>query len=118
MGSPHNLAAYAGSSVFPGNATPEDALQSLGWAAAKRDVQLLREGVAPNIQQMFDGGGPHFSSHAMSMATELAGGTIVKREALSDNEVLFQIQPEARDTSWKVRMQKVGSSWKLAELTP
>ncbi len=116
--SSQKLASYAASTAFPGDATPEAALQSLGWAAGKRDLQLLREGVTSNIQELLDGGGPHFSSHAMSMASELAGGKILKKEAISDNEVLLQVQPEARDTSWKVRMQKVGSSWKLAELNP
>ena len=54
----------------------------------------------------------------MSMATELAEGKIVKREAISDKEVLLHVQSESRDTAWKVRMQKVGSSWKLADLNP
>jgi len=117
--SPQKLASYAASTAFPGNASPEAALQSLGWAAGKGDLQLLRDGVTPNIQQLLDGGGgPNFPSHAMSMATELSGGKILKKEAISDNEVLLQVQPEARDIPWKVRMQKVGTSWKLAELNP
>ena len=117
-GSPHKLASYAASTAFPGNATPEAALQSLGWAADNGDLQLLRESVTPKIQQMLDRGGPKFASHAMSMATELAEGKIVKKEALSDTEVLLHVQPETRDTAWKVRMQQVGSSWKLEELNP
>jgi hypothetical protein len=119
VASQHRLAYYAASTPFPGNATPENALQSLGWAASKGDLPLLRDGVTPNIQQLLDGGGgPNFPSHAMSMATELAGGKILKKEALSDNQVLLHVQPEGRDNSWEVRMQKVGSSWKLAELHP
>ena len=117
--SPHKLASYAPATAFPGNATPEDALQSLGWAADNGDLQLLRDNVTSNIQQLLDGrGGPNFASHAMSMATELAEGRILKKEALSDHEVLLHVQPETRDTAWKVRMQKVGSSWKLADLNP
>jgi hypothetical protein len=117
--SPHRLASYAPAMPFPGNATPEAALQSLGWAADNGDLQLLRDGVTPNIQQLLDGrGGPNFPSHAMSMATELAEGKIVTREAISDKEVLLHVQTESRDTAWKVRMQKVGSSWKLADLNP
>jgi hypothetical protein len=116
--SPQELASYAPARGVPGNATPEEALQSLGQAADNGDLQLLRDSVTPKIQQLLDSGGPNFTSHAMSMATELAEGKIVKREALSDNEVLLQVQPQARDTAWKVRMQKIGTSWKLAELNP
>jgi hypothetical protein len=117
--SAQELASYAAPASYPGNATPESALQSLGWAAGKGDLPLLRDGVAPNIQQLLDGGGgPNFPSHAMSMATELAGGKILKKEVLSDNQVLLHVQPEGRDNAWEVRMQKVGSSWKLAELHP
>jgi len=117
-GSPKKLASYAAAAAFPGNATPENALQSLGWAADKGDLKLLREGVTPEIQKMLDGGGPNMPEHAIRVAGELGGAKILNKEVLSDGQVLLYVQPEGKDSPRRILMEKVDNGWKFAALVP
>jgi hypothetical protein len=115
--SPQTAASGVGPTAFPGNTTPEDALRTLGWAAAKGDFELLRDGVTPDIQEkVHAAAGPNAAGHAMSMATQLAGARILKKETLSDDQVLLYVQPEGKNGPCRIQMQRVGNSWKLAGL--
>jgi hypothetical protein len=111
----HPLASYSAPTSFPGYATPESAIQSLGWAAAKGDFNQLREGVTDDVQQMLRSiHGQNASSHAFGVATQLAGAKILSEETIRDGEVVIDLQPQAADHPWKVHMQKMGNDWKLA----
>ncbi len=117
--SPRHLPSYSGSTAFPGNATPETALQSLGWAAAQGDLDLLQDSVTPEIQKMLhDHGGRNMKAHTLGVAAQLATAKILHKEVTSDGQILLEVQPEGKETHWKVRMQKSGENWKLAELVP
>ena len=110
--SSQKLAAYAASSAFPGNATPEKALQSLGWAAGNGDFELLRKGVTPEIQKMLhDRGGPNMASHAMNVATQLGGAKVLRKVFLSEEQVLLSVQPEGKDSALEGPNAKSG--WQL-----
>jgi hypothetical protein len=105
----------AASGSFLGYATPENALYSIGWAGKNGDLESLREGVTPDVEKMvYAANGPNAAAHALGVAAQLAGGTISKKEVLSGDQVLLYVQPTARNDSCKVWMQKVGSTWKLA----
>jgi hypothetical protein len=117
--SPQTAASTAAPTSSPGFGSPEKALQSLGWAGRKGDLELLREGVTTEIQAMLHAkNGPNAIAHAIRMAIELGEAKVVERQVLSDEEVLLYVQPEGKESPWKVRMQKIGSNWKLAELVP
>jgi hypothetical protein len=117
--SPQPPAAAAAPTSLPGYGSPENALQSLGWAGRKGDLELLREGVTTEIQKMLHASnGPDAISHAIRMAIQLGEAKVVERQVLTDDQVLLYVQPEGKDSPWKVRMQKIGGNWKLAELVP
>ena len=115
--SPQRPAFSAASTAFPGNATPEETLRSLGWAAGKGDLELIRDNVTPEIRMMLhEGHGPHMAAHAIGVATALGAARILTTEVLSDGQVMLHVQAGGQENPWTVRMQKIDGSWKLAGL--
>jgi hypothetical protein len=113
-GEQQKVAAARG--AFLGYATPENAGYSIGWAGKNGDFELLRDGVTPDVEKMvYAANGPNAAAHVLSVASQLAGATILKKEVLSGDQVLLHVQPTGSNGSCKVRMQKVGSTWKLAD---
>ncbi len=97
--------------------SPEEALESVESAAARGDLEALRGAITPGVQQILDQHGGNLASHVMQMGSELAAGQLVKKEALSEREVILYLRVAGRDNPWQARMQNLGGAWKLAGLS-
>jgi hypothetical protein len=87
----------------------------VGWAGKNGDLESLRAGVTLEVERMVQAaGGSNAAAHALSVATQLNGAKILKKEVVSSDEVLLYVQPEGRNGSCKVKMQRMGDTWKLA----
>lgn len=110
--------AYAASSEFSENSTPESALQALGRAAGKGDLQLLLSGMTPDLQKKLDGAGPEMESQVLRESCKLVGSKIVNKQVLSNNQVLLYVQMDDKEQPRKLLMQKMDDEWKFAAHLP
>jgi hypothetical protein len=112
-----NVASAKVLKPFPGYASPEKALQSLGWAAEKGDLELLRDGVTPEIQKrLHQEERPDLAAHAIGVGLQLGSAAILNKQVVSDELVVLSVLPKRSEKPWTVRMQKDGHDWKLAGL--
>ena len=115
------LAVYPKASwAFAGYATPEDAFQSLNWAALNGDLATLRSNLTLEGQQEF---AKQFENKSDAEVTEQirqrfkekAEARIVAKNSISDNFVVLEVsEAESGSSPDKLIFQKINGEWKLA----
>jgi hypothetical protein len=119
------LAVYPKASwAFAGFDTPEDAFQSLNWAAANGDIATLKSNLTPEMQKQFAKQYQHQSESAASddikeHVNESTGFRILAKEEISENFVVLSVlrDEEAAEENAdprKLVFQRIDGQWKLA----
>lgn len=119
------LAVYPKASwAFAGYATPEDAFQSLIWAASIGDVKLLLASCTADWQKEF---AKKFESESENKASEEIKSInqnveirILTKDAISDNLIAFGVSGNeepggGENRQDKLVFQRVDGQWKLAD---
>ena len=102
--------------AFAGYADPESALQSLTWAMSKGDLKTMVASVSPEeeakIRKEFEGKSE--SEIAAGAAAEITGFRILKKQAVSDDEVVLTLFADGKDDTVKVKFKRFGTEWKMS----
>ena len=119
------LAVYPKASwAFVGFATPEDAFQSLNWAAFNGDIATLRANFTPDMQKEF---AKQFESKSetdvaneiKNKFTETTEFRVLTRDVISDNLVVLGVlgdtkEADAKNSPGKWVFQRIDGQWQLA----
>ena len=104
---------------FAGYADPESTLQSTVWAATKGNLKVMLDGVtteeAARMEKQFEGKSPEEIAAAVNSDMEkMKGFRIVKKEPVSDDQVILTVFNDGKDETAKLAFVRVGNDWKLA----
>jgi RNA polymerase sigma factor (sigma-70 family) len=105
--------------VFAGYADPESAFQSSAWAMSKGDVRTMLSSVVPEERARMEkefAGKPEseIAAHISEDTETIKAFRILKKEALSEDEVILTIFGEGKDETVKLRFKRTGSEWRMA----
>jgi hypothetical protein len=102
--------------AFAGYADPESALQSLTWAMSKGDLKTMVASVSPEeeakVRREFDGKSE--SEIAAGAAAEITGFRILKKQAISDDEVVLTVFADGKEDTVKLKFKRFGTEWKMS----
>jgi Sigma-70, region 4 len=101
---------------FAGYADPESTLQSTVWAMSKGDVKAMLDGVLPEeaarMEKQFEGKSQDEIAAAISSDTEkMKGFRVLKKEAISDDQVILTVFNDGKDETGMLRFVRVGNDW-------
>jgi RNA polymerase sigma factor (sigma-70 family) len=104
---------------FTGYATPESTLQSILWAISKGDIKTMMNGVLPEeaerMAKQFEGKSQDEIAAAIRSDTDQMNGfRILKKEAVSDDQVILTVFNDGRDLTTTMKFVRVGNDWKIA----
>lgn len=119
------LAVYPKASwAFAGYATPEDAFQSLNWAALNGDINTLKSGFTSDKQKEFSEQFKNKSEAEVAEEIKLkfnerTEARIITKDIISDNFVVLGVSGEEKksgdkDSLDKLVFQRIDGQWKLA----
>src|SRR3989442_826841 len=101
--------------AFVGYADPESALQTLTWAMSKGDLKMMLESVSPEeggkVSKEFEG---KSESEIAAKASEITAFRILKKQAISDDEVVLTVFGDGMDEIVKLRFKRFGTEWKMS----
>jgi hypothetical protein len=108
--------------AFVGYANPESAFQSAVWAMNNGDVKTVLGSMAPAelARMQAEWAGKSETEIAAKVSAEFAkvkGFRILKKEALSDDEVVLTLYVEGlgeNEGTPRMKLQRVGNEWKAA----
>jgi hypothetical protein len=113
--------------AFAGYATPEAAMQSAAWAMSRGDKNTFLAGLTPDEQKRMQDQwqGKSETDIAAQITNEVNGGKdgavagyrIVKKETLSDNEMVLTLYVPGLDPKEgmpQMKVQRVGNEWRVA----
>ena len=105
--------------VFAGYATPEAAFQSATWAVGRGDTQTWLASLTAAMQvEVRRRAGSNddkiISDDDKRDFAQITGYRIVKREAISKNEVWLEANAEGLNQTTTVIFQRIGGEWKYA----
>lgn len=100
-----------------GYATPEDAFQSLNWAAANGDIGLLRSNLTLDAQQDFDKQFENKSeaevvANIESLFAKKTEARILNKNMISDDFAVLEVSDGTMDSN-KLIFRKVDGQWRL-----
>ena len=101
---------------FAGFDNPESAFQSSIWAVGNNAAKTFMETVSPAMQRQF-AGKPDFriiTSKDQVDFGRITGYRILNKQAISENEVIFEMYAEGLDQTQKFSVQRFGDQWKFA----
>jgi hypothetical protein len=102
--------------AFAGYADPESALKSLAWAMSKGDLRTMLASISPEegakIAKDFEG---KSESEIAAQATgEITGFRIIKKQAVSDDEVVLTLFGDGKEETVKLKFKRFGLEWKMS----
>lgn len=108
--------------AFVGYANPESAFQSAVWAMNKGDVKTVLASMAPaELERMqkewTDRSEAEIAAKFSAEFESVKGFRILKKEALSDDEVVLTLYVEGlnpNEGTPRMKVQRVGNEWKVA----
>jgi RNA polymerase sigma factor (sigma-70 family) len=105
--------------AFAGYADPESTFQSLAWAMSKGDLKTMLAGVSPEerarMEKEFEGKSESEILAAVGADVEkIKGFRILKKEMLSESEVMLTVFSDGKDETAKLRFRRIGNEWKMA----
>ncbi len=101
---------------FAGFGDPESAFQSSMWAIGNSAAKMFEETVSPAMQRNFAGKSDFqiISSKNRVDFIRVTGYRILNKQAISENEVIFEMYAEGLDQTQKFSVQRFGDQWKFA----
>lgn len=104
--------------VLAGYANPESALESSIWAFGKGDPQLVLASLTPELQKevrqkAWGNDDKIIGDDDKRDFARITGYRILKRQALSRDEVMFQVYSEGLNQTTKVSIKRIGDEWKF-----
>jgi hypothetical protein len=119
------LAVYPKASwAFAGYATPEDAFQSLNWAAFNGDIATLRANLTPDMQKEFakqfeNKSETDVADEIKNQFKEKTEVRVLTKDVISDNLVVLGVvgdekEAGAKHNPDKLVFQRIDGQWKLA----
>ena len=107
--------------AFAGYATPEDAFQSLNWAALEGDITTLKAGLSVEGQKEFakqfeNKSDPEVVAEIKQRFTEKTEARIVSKDMISDSFAVLVVsggEADTKDRQDKLIFQKIDGQWKL-----
>ncbi len=106
--------------AFAGYADPESAFKSLIWAMSKGDLKTILTGVSPEeatkISKEFEGKSE--SEIAAAATGEITGFRLIKKQPLSDDEVVLTLFGDGKEETVKLKFKRVGTEWKMSGEVP
>jgi RNA polymerase sigma factor (sigma-70 family) len=108
--------------AFVGYATPESAFQSAVWAISIGDIQTMYASMAPDElartrERWADKTETEIAALVRAEFEKVKGFRILKKETLSDDEVVLTLYVEglgANEGTPRMKLQRVGNEWKSA----
>jgi hypothetical protein len=108
--------------AFVGYASPESAFQSIVWALSKGDVKTMLASMAPaelaRTQERWAGKSEtEIADKVRAEFEKVKGFRILRKEALSDDEVVLTLYVEGinpEEGTPRMKLQRVGNEWKSA----
>ena len=102
--------------AFAGYADPESALKTLLYAMSRGDMKTMLAGVSPEeaakLGKEFEGKSE--SEIAAQAVGEVTGFRIIKKEALSDDEVVLALFGDGKEETVKLKFKRFGNEWKMS----
>jgi len=102
--------------AFAGYADPESAFKTLIWAMSKGDLRTILAGVSPEeaakIAKDFEGKSE--SEIAATTMGEITGFRIIKKQAISDDEVVLTLFGDGKEETIKLKFKRFGTEWKMS----
>ncbi len=108
--------------TFAGYATPEAAFQTTVWALSQGDVKTMLASLAPDElarrqQRWQDKTEEEIGANTKAEFEKIKGFRILKKEALSENEVVLTLFVDGLNPDEgtpRMKLQRVGNEWKAA----
>ena len=104
---------------FSGNATPEAAFQSMIWALSRGDAKVILESYIPEVRnaqekEWAEQPEAQLKDQLVNATIEVTGFRILRRDAISDDEVFLTVFTEGKRASeGKFRVTKIEGEWKI-----
>jgi len=89
------------------------------WAMSKGDLKSMLASVSPEervrMEKEFEGKSEsEIQAAAGAEMEKITGFRILKKETLSDNEVILTIFGDGKDETTKLKFTRIGNEWKMA----
>jgi WD40 repeat protein len=101
--------------TFAGYSDPESTLKTLTWAMSHGDLKNMIASVTEqegaNISK--DLGGKTEAEIASELA-DISGVRIIKKDVVSENEVIMTLFADGKDEVVRLKFQRFGTEWKMA----
>ncbi len=102
--------------AFAGYADPESAFKTLIWAMSKGDLETILTVVSPDeatkIAKDFEG--KPESEIAATATGEITGFRIIKKQAVSDDQVELTLFGDGKEETIKLKFRRFGTEWKMS----